>query len=161
MSVVVSDTSPIRVLNHLQLTPLLERLYGEVLIPPGVADELADPASALPPLNWSTVPGLRLQAPTDAARVAQLLDTLDRGEAEAIALALEVKAAALLVDEREARSVALSLGLRPVGVLAMLVRAKGAGFIPAVKPLMDEVRRAIGFHISPVLYAEISRLAGE
>lgn len=161
MSVVVSDTSPIRALDHLKLTPLLERLYGEVLIPPGIADELADPASALPPLDWSNVPGLRMQAPTDTARVAQLLSTLDRGEAEAIALALEVHAAALLVDEREARSIALSLGLKPVGVLAMLVRAKGMGLIPAVCPLMDRLRSGIGFRISPMLYTEISRLAGE
>lgn len=161
MSVVVSDTSPIRALDHLRLTSLLQRLYGEVFIPPGVADELADPASALPPLDWATIPGLRVQAPSDSTKVTQLLQTLDQGEAEAIALALEINASALLVDEREARSVALSLGLKPVGVLAMLVRAKEMGLIAAVRPLMDNVKSGIGFRISPALYAEITRLAGE
>ncbi len=161
MSVVVSDTSPIRALDHLALTSLLERLYGEVLIPPAVAEELCNPESALPPLDWASIPGVRVQAPSDAARVEQLLRTLDRGESEAIALAMEVHAVALLVDERAARSVAISLGLKPVGVLAMLVRAKEEDLVTAVRPLMNRLRAGIDFRISPGLYAEISRLAGE
>lgn len=104
---------------------------------------------------------MRVQAPTDINLVKSLLQALDQGESEAIALALEVHAAALLVDEREARSVAISLGLKPVGVLAMLVRAKQEGFITAVRPLMDRLRAGIDFRISPSLYVEISRLAGE
>ena len=44
MSVVVSDTSPIRALKHLKLTSLLTQLFGEVLVPPGVADELRNPS---------------------------------------------------------------------------------------------------------------------
>lgn len=161
MSVVVSDTSPIRALDHLKLTSLLERFYGEVLIPPSVAAELRDPDSALPMLDWASIPGLRMQAPSDLARVEELLQLLDRGESEAIALAMEVHAAALLVDKREARSVAISLGLRPVGVLSMLVRAKEEGHLTAIKPLMDQLRTGIGFHISPALFAEVLRLAGE
>lgn len=161
MSVVVSDTSPIRALDHLGLTTLLERLYGDVLIPPGVAEELRDPDSTLPPLDWASIPGVRVQAPTDAGRVTQLLQTLDRGESEAIALALEVRAAALLADERMARSVAVSLGLKPIGVLAMLVQAKQEGLVTTVRPLMDRLRAGIDFRISPALYAEISRLASE
>lgn len=70
MSVVVGATSPIRALNHLGLTSLMQKLYGEVLIPPGVAQELRDPRSALPPLDWTTIPGVRVQAPSSTARVA-------------------------------------------------------------------------------------------
>jgi predicted nucleic acid-binding protein len=161
MSVVVSDTSPIRALDHLKLTSLFSRLYGEVLIPPGVAEELCDPASSLPPLEWANIPGLRLRAPSDIGRVSQLLDELDRGESEAIVLAIEVHAAALLVDERQARGIAVSLGLKPVGTLAMLIRAKEQGFVSAVTPLMEQLRTGIGFHISPALHAEIRHLAKE
>lgn len=74
---------------------------------------------------------------------------------------MEVHASALLVDERAARSVAISLGLKPVGVLAMLVRAKEERLVAAVRPLMDQLGAGIDFRISPALYAEISRLAGE
>jgi predicted nucleic acid-binding protein len=161
MTVVVSDTSPIRALDFLKLTFLLKELYGDVLVPPGVATELSDPNAALPPLDWEAIPGLRVQVPRDVARIEQLLQTLDRGESEAIALALEVRAAAILVDERAARAVAASLGLKPVGVLAMLLRAKERGLIPVVRPLMDQLRSGIDFRISSTLHAEISRLAGE
>jgi uncharacterized protein len=161
VSAVVSDTSPIRALDHLGLTFVLQRFYGEVLVPPGVAQELRDPLSALPPLKWSSIPGLRVQAPKDMARVDMLLQTLDRGESEAIALALEIRAEALLVDEREARSVAVSLGLKPIGVLAMLVRAKEESLVDEVKPLMDRLRSGIDFRISQALYEQISSLAGE
>lgn len=161
MSVVVSDTSPIRALEHLGLTWLLQRLYGEVLIPPAVAEELRDTAAGLPPLDWAGISGLRVQAPNDTARVIELLRELHRGESEAIALAIEVEAAALIVDERAARSVALSLGVRPIGVLGMLVRAKNEGLVAAVGPLMERLRAGIAFRISPVLWAEILRLAGE
>jgi uncharacterized protein len=161
MTVVVSDTSPIRALDFLKLTFLLKQLYGDVLVPPGVATELSDPESALPPLDWETIPGLRVQVPRDVARVEELFQSLDRGESEAIALAIEVGAAAILVDERAARAVAASLGLKPVGVLAMLLRAKERGLLSAVTPLMDQLRAGIDFRISPSLYAEISRLARE
>jgi predicted nucleic acid-binding protein len=161
MSVVVSDTSPIRALVYLELTGLLQQFYGEVLIPPGVANELADSDSALPRLDVNSVPGLRVQAPSDAVRVRELEELLDHGESEAIALALEVHADALIVDERAARSVAVGLGLKPVGVLAMLVRAKEEGLVDAVKPLTDRLRLGIDFRISTSLYSEIMRLAGE
>lgn len=161
MSVVVSDTSPLRALDHLGKLSLLVDLYGEVLIPPAVADELSDPDSSLPRLDWRSIEGVRLRAPTDLARVEGLLQQLDRGESEAIALALEVSAGALLVDEREARAVAVSLGLKPVGVLGMLLRAKQDGLVPSVRPLMDRLRSGIDFRISPAVYAEVLHLAGE
>lgn len=161
MRVVVSDTSPIRALDHLGLCSLLSAFYEEVLIPPGVAEELSDPSSALPPLHWKSIRGVRVQAPTDAARVAELLVALDQGESEAIALAVEIGADALLVDERAARRVAASFGIRTVGVLAMLVRAKEEGQVKAVGPLMESLRTGIGFHISGSLYAEVLRLAKE
>lgn len=161
MSVVVSDTSPIRALDHLRMLSLLRELYGEILIPPGVAAELLNPDSALPPLDWKTIPGVTLQAPTDAARVSALREELDLGESEAIALALEVHASALLVDERAARAIAASLGLKSVGVLAMLVEAKRRGLTPSLGPLMHQLQTGIGFHISPILFSEVLRLAGE
>src|SRR5207244_3804846 len=78
--------------------------------------------------------------PTDAARVAELRTRLDPGEAEAIVLALELKADALLIDERRGRQVAAQLGLRPIGVLGVLAAAKSRNLIPAVAPLVEQLR---------------------
>lgn len=161
MNAVVSDTSPLRALHHLALTSLLAQLYGEVFITPAVASELSAPAAGVPPLLWRKVSGLRLREPRDTRLVASLLERLDGGESEAIALALQLKATAILMDEREARAVAVSLGLRPVGVLALLVRAKERGQVHAVRPLVDRLRAELGFRVSDQLYGEISRLANE
>ena len=62
---------------------------------------------------------------------------LDPGEAEAIALALEIRPDALLIDETRGRVVERRLGLPLIGVLALLVRAKRTSMITAVRPLMD------------------------
>ena len=161
MSIVVSDTSPIRALDHLGLLQLLQLLYGEILIPPGVAEELSRPTSKLLPLNWSKIPSLRVQMPTNILQIEQFQQVLDQGESEAIALALEVDATALLVDERAARSVATSFGVKVVGVLAVLISAKEQNLIPAVAPLMDQLQAGIDFRISQSLYLEIKRLSGE
>lgn len=89
---VVSDTSPIRALSHLQRFELLRYLFGQVLIPPAVVRELEYPTSRLPPLSITGAPFIRIQAPTDRAGVDQLMEQLESGEAEAIMLALEVHA---------------------------------------------------------------------
>lgn len=161
MSVVVSDTSPIRALAHLNLASLLRDLYGEVLIPPEVARELARTDSSLPSLKWSDIPGVRLQHPQDTARIDELAQFLDRGESEAIVLALEVNAKAILVDERAARSVAASMGLAVIGALGTLSRAKEKGLIAAVTPLMDELIEELDFRVSESLYREVQQTAGE
>jgi len=65
-----------------------------------------------------------------ADKVARLLaSTLDPGEAEAIALALELSADLILLDERDGRSAAERAGLRVTGVLGVLLRAKNNGQI--------------------------------
>ena len=69
MSVVVSDTSPIRALHHLGLLHLLSKLFGEVLIPPAVAAELESPASGLTKIDIERLPSIRVLAPIDRRRL--------------------------------------------------------------------------------------------
>jgi predicted nucleic acid-binding protein len=64
---------------------------------------------------------------------AELLALLDRGEAEVIALAEELRAQEVLLDERAARAIAVTRGLPVIGTAGLLVRAKDRGFIPAVR----------------------------
>ena len=144
MAVVVSDTSPLRALTHLNQISLLGRLFGEVLVPPAVAAELVRPMRMSQPLNLADHAFIKVRAPRDRARVNQLGSTLDPGESEAIALALGV-AAPLLIDEAAGRAAAKGCGLKTIGVLGVLVRAKRIGASGAVGPLIDRLRMNSGF----------------
>ena len=86
---------------------------------------------------------------------------LDPGEAEAIALALELKSDLLLLDERRARTVASRLALRVVGLLGMLIEAKQKGLLPLVRPVLDDLEVKAGFWITETLRARILQVAGE
>ena len=64
------------------------------------------------------------------------------------------------LDDRQARLLAQQLGLSVVGTVGILVKAKQAGLIPAVRVLLESVQRQ-GFRFSAELYAEALRLVGE
>lgn len=160
MTLVVSDTSPIRALSHLGLVHLLPAMYGVVWVPPAVVRELANPRGAFPSIDAAGI-GLLVRAPTDAARVAALARDLDPGESEAIALAIETGADLLLVDEYEGREIATELGLRIKGVLGVLVDARAAGHVAKVRPLIDRLRTEINFHVRRGIRDQILESAGE
>ena len=77
-----------------------------------------------------------------------LATTLDPGEAEAIALALEMSADLILMDERDGRSAAERAGLPVTGVLGVLLRAKNEGQIQLIKPEVDALRTRARFFLS-------------
>ena len=90
-----------------------------------------------------------------------LLLDLHRGEAEAIALASEMSADMVLIDEREGRQIAIKAGLSVTGVLGILLRAKKMGMIDAVKPEILSLRRRARFFLSASLEARVLASAGE
>jgi predicted nucleic acid-binding protein len=161
MPVVVSDTSPVRALAHLGLLRVLPSLFGRVLIPPGVVTELATPPAGMILVTAADLPFADVRAPADHVRVAALKAQLDLGEAEALALALEVRADLVLIDEAAARATAASLGLTYTGALGLLVRAKRAGLIAEVRPLLDSLEHGLRFFIDDPLRQLILQLAGE
>lgn len=98
MAVVVSDTSPLRALAHLDLLELLPRLFGRVFVPPAVAGELSVTVPGVASVDLVRLAFVEIRAPLDVAAVARLATRLGAGEAEAIALALETQPTALLID---------------------------------------------------------------
>lgn len=96
--IVVSDTSPVTTLIQIGKVDLLQKLYGEVLLPEAVRDELSLTHKSLPDF-FRCVPVLNHGA------VKKLLEELNAGEAEAIVLAKEKHADVLLIDEIEGREV--------------------------------------------------------
>jgi predicted nucleic acid-binding protein len=90
-----------------------------------------------------------------------LSSELDPGEAEAIVLALEIKAEQVLIDERRGRMIAARLNLHYTGILGILVEAKSQGFIYTVKPLLDDLINKAGFWVAEPLYKSVLRLVNE
>jgi hypothetical protein len=161
---VVSNTSPILNLAIIHRLELLRQQFGEVLIPPAVHEELK-PDSELPgapevqtalQLGW-----LRVATPSNLALVQTLALELDQGEAAAIALALDMKPDFILMDESEGRAKAPALGLRPVGVLGVLLRAKLNRQLDSVKDTMARLRQEAGFFISDELFSAVLQEASE
>jgi hypothetical protein len=93
--------------------------------------------------------------------VQALQQELDAGEAEAIALAVEVGSALLLMDERLGRDTAQHFGIRYTGVLGILIEAKHKGLVQAIKPHLDALRDLAGFHVSEALYQRVLQDVGE
>lgn len=161
MSIVVSDTSPIRVLVHLDMMQVLADSFDCILIPPAVLAELQRASPNIAAIPASVVQMLTVQAPKDQLRIAQLRRRLDEGESEAIALALEVACDAILIDEATGRRVARELGLPTVGALGILLVAKRRGVVRSIRPLLDRLQQEIGFHVSTQLRRDVLMEAGE
>jgi predicted nucleic acid-binding protein len=105
--------------------------------------------------NWLTV-----QSVQNSAVVATLKTQMDEGEAEAIALAMELGDVLLILDDKKARRVAQQIGLKVIGTVGMLLRAKRDGVITEIKPLLTALVQA-DFRISDGVIQEALRLSGE
>jgi predicted nucleic acid-binding protein len=148
---VVTDTSCLIALDRVESLDLLPQLYDEVVAPSAVVSEFG----RCP--DW-----LREEAVEDRAAVRRLLlRGLDWGEAEAITLARTMPVTRLLVDEVRGRKSAVGFGLPILGTAGLLVVAKDAGLLAAIKPTLDALRDAHDFRLSDRLYADVLAQAGE
>lgn len=160
--IVVSNTSPLTNLAAIGQADLLPRLFQTILIPTGVWRELQAPERTWPgKTTLATATWLEKQDVQNQALVTVLQRDLDLGESESIALALELQADFILLDEREGRRAAQRLGLNIIGVLGVLLEAKKRGYVTAVHPLMDALRQTAGFYLSNAVYRHVLDLAGE
>ena len=148
-TLVVTDMSCLIALDRIGHLHLLPALF-DVVAPPAVVAEFGREP------EWLTV-----RSAPDDERAADLLKVIDRGEAEAIALALTIPDAELLIDEARGRKVAQQLGLQVTGTAGVLLEAKRQGQIAAVRPLLDVLIREHDFHLSERLYEVIIGTAGE
>ena len=159
---VVSNTSPLSNLAIIGELSLLQTLYPTILIPPIVQTELMRLPEIQPVISTQITTGwLQVESPNNLQLLQTLNQTLDPGESAAIALALELNADRLLIDERLGRSIATQYGIKIRGILGILVNAKAQGLLPAVQPILNRLMQEAGFRVGQALYDRILQEAGE
>ena len=155
---VVSNTSPILNLAIVGQLDLIRQQFEQVQIPQAVLAELkvqeerpgSQEIQAALESGW-----IQVQEVDSPLYVRLLQQTLDKGEAEAIALAVTLSADWTLLDERDGRKVAKSLGLKVTGVLGILLRAKQSGELSSLTEVIDALVAKAGFRIAPDLLAKV------
>ncbi len=155
---VVSNTSPILNLAIIGQLELLPQQFGQVQIPLAVLSELKvledRPGSkeihAAVDTGW-----IEVQEVSSQLSVQLLQQVLDQGESEAITLAIDLKADRILLDERDGREIAKSLGLKVTGVLGILLRTKQEGELSSFPDAINALVKIADFRILPELLAKV------
>ena len=145
---VVVDSTCLIGLEQIGRLDLLPNLFEPICAPPEVQRE-----------SGFSYEWLRIETPANPNLISALKLMVDDGEAEAIALAVE-RNWKIVLDDRKARDLAQRLGLKIIGTVGILVRAKRSGLLPWIKPLLNELTEK-GFHLSGDLKREALHMAGE
>jgi uncharacterized protein len=156
---VVSDTSAISNLIQVELLDILHQLFGQIIISNAVYEELSEIDSQklyIDKLSW-----IHIETVKNQDFVHELENDLDKGESESIALAIELNADFLIIDELKGRKIAENLGIKIVGLLSSLLKAKEKGYLQTIAPILEKLSTQAGFHINLQLKAHILKLANE
>ena len=157
ISVVVSDSGPLIALGRLDKVAILGGVFREVQVPRAVLAECLRQPELPDARAIQAAVGSGVLLLCDAVPIRE--DGLGAGESAAIGRALEI-GAALLADDLAARRHAADVGLAVIGTLGVLVRAKQLQLLPAVLPLIEQLR-ASGHRLSPSAITDALRAAGE
>jgi predicted nucleic acid-binding protein len=161
----ISNASPLIQLAKIGQLSLLARLHPRVLIPEAVYREVVLAGRGRPGAEAvanAQADGWLVTMPVPGDSTLDLLrEQLGDGEAEAIRLALVVPSGVVLLDDMAARTIAGRLGLRVTGTLGLLLRAKRLGYVPQIRPLVDQLRADGRFYVAPFILAQILAAAGE
>jgi hypothetical protein len=154
----VCNSTPIISLSSVGQFDILNQLFGEVIIAEAVYQEIKAKQSY--GYREIDAPFINVMPIQGQAYCNLLLKELDKGEAETITLAKELNATRVLIDENLGYRLAKNEGLNVVRTLSILLKAKEAGIISMLKPVLDEMVDK-GRWYSRAVYQAILERAGE
>ncbi len=149
-SAIISDASCLVLLGKIDALSLLREVYGTIITTQLIAAEVR---FSLP--DW-----IEIRSTESDEMTNRLALRVDRGEASAIALALEFPKSTVILDDLKARKLARELGLDITGTVGVILRAKESGIIPAILPFIQAIRTT-NFRLSNKIEIEVLSLAGE
>jgi predicted nucleic acid-binding protein len=147
---IISDTSCLILLDNIGELDLLLKLFGTIITTSVIKAEFG---KSLP--DW-----FEIKEPFDKNYQSLIETAIDKGEASAIALAVEYKDCLLIIDDLKGRKFAQQLGLQIIGTLGVIVDAKLSGIIPSIRPIIDKIK-STNFRISESLEKLLLVKAGE
>jgi predicted nucleic acid-binding protein len=139
--IVVSDTTPLISLLKIDRLDLLEKLFGQVLIPKTVFNELTDDVrfkEEAEQIKSSEYIKIKSVINHESVGILKKNTGLDQGESEAIILTDEVRADILLMDEAKGRVISMQRGIKIMGTIGILIAAYENDIITA-----NEARKCI------------------
>jgi len=148
--IIIADTTCFIILSKINELHLLQKLYGTVYTTVDIAQEFNMPFP-----EW-----VLIRSVTDDKKKQILALQIDRGEASAIALALETPKSVVVLDDLKARIFAEKLGVTITGTIGIIVKAKLLGVIPSVVPLLTKIKET-NFRISSTVISIALKDAGE
>jgi predicted nucleic acid-binding protein len=161
MKIVVADATPLIYLAAIQKFDLLRTLFGRVVIPSAVYDEVVINGAGRPgAAETAGAAWIDRQSIFSASKAVSLQTFLDYGECEAIILAEELHADLVIMDEALGRRELAKRGIVFIGTIGVLMQAKQRNLIAALKPELDQLRAA-GFHLTDRVYYSCLAASGE
>ncbi len=137
---------------QINLLNLLQVIYGEIIIPVAVNEEILQLENKVHSLSeYKNANWIKIYPANNLINVREYKRILDKGELEAISIAIELKADLLIIDEKLGRIVASAIGFDITGLVGILITAKNKNLIPSVKITLDKVM-LLGCRISQKLY---------
>jgi predicted nucleic acid-binding protein len=149
-TIVITDTSCLIALTKINILRLLPELYKRIIITEEIYAEFGEP---LP--EW-----IEVMQVSNKNYQKMLEIRLDKGEASAIALAMELKDVLLVIDDLKGRKEDENLGLKITGTLGVLFRAKQVGLLTTLKPYLEQLQAA-DFRVAPNVLEKILKDSGE
>lgn len=159
---VVSDTSPVSNFFRINQLPILKEVYGALVIPQEVAEELTLlKGFGLNPGEIFLQPWIEIKATFSTSQFFQPKEKIHIGEAAAISLALEINADYILIDDRKGQLLALKQQLNPIGTLGTLKIAKEKAIINNVKQTLDQIISIANYWLSNEVYTSFLKNCNE
>lgn len=157
---VIVNTSPLFYLHRLGYFNLLEKLYGEIIIPEAVVAELEEGEQSgedvpkIAKYNWIKIKKVTIPS------FIKMIPDLGCGEAEVLALGCNEFDPLLIIDDTLGRKIAKLQLFKLIGTAGVLLRSKKEGHITEIRPIIERLK-GVGFYLSDELIARILKISGE
>ncbi len=138
----VSDSTVLIGLSKIGKTGLLRDIFQKIYVPEAVFQEVTEAGEQRAGAKIvREAPWIERRQIGDHVQANLLMTVLEKGEAEVLVLAKEIRADLILMDEEKARKSAIKAGFRVMGVIGILIVAKRMGLIANIGAYIEKLQR--------------------